>query len=893
MTRWLAALRLRIRSLVLTDRVDRELREELADHLEREVDAARAAGLSDAEARLAARRSLGAIAQNQEACRDARRISVVDHALRDLRFAVRQLAVNRGFAATTIGVLTLGTASAVAIYGFVDAAMLRPLPYDAPARLVQAFTTGPDAPPTVNRGPVSYLNFRDWRERSRGFSAVAAFDVRTGFNLTTASGPERVRGLRVTSGFFSTLGVVPALGREFRSDEEGPTAPATVMLSHGVWQSRFGGDPAVVGRTVTLQSPWLAGGEPHVVIGVLPPGFHFAMAADADFWATIRGPQPCWELRPCQSLEVVARLADGVTPPAAAADLTRVVAQLQREHPPEDGRVVPQVGRLTPLRDVVLGNVRLPLLMLLGAAGLLWVIAAINGVSLLLARSEVRRREIAVRHALGASTGRLVLQFGAEALVLALVSGTLGVLLAAWSIRALVGLLDADMLARMPYFRDVGVGGRVAACAAVLTAVLVLVLGVVPALRTASARTLAGLKDGTRGGTGAMWRRAGAPLVIAELAIATVLLVNAGLLGKSLYRLLNVDPGFAVDGLAIVPVSPVGETGGNTEGRARLADRIAERVAGLPGVVSASYADIGPVAAGLAPTSTFVVVGRPDDGVRENGPVRRIGPGYFRTLQAPLQRGREFTAADAGGRPIVVINATAAQRYFRGQDPIGQSIAFGGPKSPRREIVGVVADIKDGPPDAPPAAAAYVPFDQTAFTLVVRTARPASAVLPSIVAAVHDVAPGLIVRQEASLAERIGRLPATATSRAAAWLVGGFAAIAFTLGVAGLYGVVAYAVGQRKREIGVRVALGAPRGWVYRLVMRDAGWLVGLGTLIGLAAGVGFATLMRRMLFEIESWDPATLGGAAMALAVAALAASYAPARRAMAVNPVDVLRAE
>jgi predicted permease len=893
MARWLTAARLRFRSLFFRTRVERELEEELAYHFEREIEARRAEGLDEADARRAARRSLGAMSQNMDTCRDERRVNLVDHASRDLRFALRHLAMNPGFAATAVLVLTLGTAAAVTIFGFVDAALLRPLPYDTPSRLVHIFGTAADASAGLNRGSASYLDFRDWRERAHAFSAMAAYDVRAGFNLTTAAGPERVRGLRVSSGFFRTLGVTPVLGREFRPDEEGPAAPAAVMLSHGAWQTRFGGDASVLGRTVTLQFPWLSGGDPHVVIGVLPPSFQFPMAADAEFWAAIRGPQPCWDARPCQSLEVVARLADGTSSEAASANLTSIVAQLQDEHPTRQRE--PRVGKVVPLREVILGNVQPLLLMLLGAAGLLWLISGIDAIGLLVARSEIRRREIAVRHALGASSSRLVLQFGSEALVLAASSGALGLLLASWSMQALAGLLSADMIAHMPYFRDIGLTPRVLAFGAGLSLVLGLVLALIPFIRTLPSQTLAGFKDGGRGHAGTTWRRLGSRLVVAELAIALVLLVNAGLLGKSLYRLLHVDTGFNVPHLVELGVSPTAAASPAGEPPARLAAHVAERVAAVPGVQSAGYADLAPLAPSIAPASTLWVPGRPDDAqATESGPVRRVGAGYFQTLQATLRRGREFTDTDVvHGRAVVIINSTAARRYFRGEDPIGRSLAIGGPDSPRREIVGIVEDIKDGPLEAPPHAAAYVPFDQTAFTLVVRTSLAEALVVPAILSAVKDAHPALLVSSPSTMTDRMDRLPSTALNRSSAWLVGGFAAIAFVLGVAGLYGVVAYTVGQRTREIGVRLALGAQRGGVYGLVMVDAGRLVALGTACGLAAGVGFATLMRRYLFDIETWDPATLAAAATGLAVAALLASYAPARRAMSINPVDVLRAE
>jgi predicted permease len=625
---------------------------------------------------------------------------------------------------------------------------------------------------------------------------------------------------------------------------------------------------------------------------VLPASFLFPLAADAEFWAPIRGPQPCWDARACQSVEVVGRLADGVSIDAAAAELTSIVTQLQTEHPSPLADT--RVARITALRALVLGRERPMLLVLLGASVLLWVIAGINAAGLLVARSEARRREIGVRHALGASAGRLVLQFGSEAFVLTAASGALGLGLAAWAMRALAGLLSEDMVARMPYFRDIALTGRVLAFGLGLSLVAALALTVIPLVRTASSRTLAGLKDEGRGNAGTTWRRAGSRLVVAELAIAMVLLVNAGLLGRSLYRLLHVDPGFVDERLTLVGVTPAPATA-TGEPSAGVAERFVAPVAALPGVESVSYADLPPLAASIAPASGLWVPGRPAQAqIVESGPVRRVGAGYFRTLGAALHRGREFTPAEVRvGRPVAIINTTAARRHFPGEDAVGRSIALGGPASPAREIVGVVADIADGPPESLPHAAVYVPFDQAAFTLVVRTAHAEASVLPSVVAALRRADPGLLVSGVSTMAERMDRLPSTTLKRSAAWLVGAFATLAFLLGIAGFYGVVAYTVGQRTREIGVRMALGARRGTVYGLVMRDAGRLVAIGAACGLAAGVASATLLREHLFGVETWDPATLAAATGGLAVAALLASYAPARRAMSVNPADVLRAE
>jgi macrolide transport system ATP-binding/permease protein len=417
---------------------------------------------------------------------------------------------------------------------------------------------------------------------------------------------------------------------------------------------------------------------------------------------------------------------------------------------------------------------------------------------------------------------------------------------------------------------------------------------------------LAGLKEGSRGSAGTTWRRFGAHLVIAELAIAVVLLVSAGLLGKSLYRLLRVDIGLNPDHLATLSVSP--PPGGPALNDSNLkqwqqqgitfARQVVERVRALPGVQSVGYADQLPLSFD-APTSVFWVMGRPEQGQTDDAhPVRRVSADYFTTLQARLVRGRYFTDTDVSSqRLVLIVNQTMAQRYFPGEDPIGKSIVFGRPDaaepSPARQIVGVIADIKDGPLEAPARPAAYRPFDQDGFGLVVRTGQAEQALLPSLAAAIREVRPGALVYGETTMTERMDRQPSAHLHRSSAWVVGGFAALAFILSVVGLYGVVAYSVGQRTREIGVRMALGAQRRSVYRLVLGEAAWLVTAGTALGIACAVGAATLMRGLLFGVESWDPPTLVASAAVLIASALVASYIPARRAASLNPIEVLRVE
>jgi len=893
--RLLYTVPLRLRSLFRRNDVERDLDDEFRDHIERRVAESVAHGMTPAEARYDALRAMGGVEQRKEECRDMRSVTAIEHRIQDFRFAVRQLLRYRGFTVAAILVMALGIAASMSMFGFVDAALIRPLPYEDPSRLVTVFGARPDAAASQTRGSVSYLDFLDWRTRARGaFQSLGAYDVRAGFTVVTSDGPERVSGLRVSSRFFEALGVRPVLGRAFDAEDEGPSAPPRVILSYSAWQTRFHGRADVLGQTVTLQSPWLSHAEPHVVVGVLPPNFHFTMAERAQLWATIRGEQGCWQSRGCRSLEAVGRLGNGVSLQTASANMTSVLEQLRREYPAAHGDL--ETAKLVPLTEVMLGKVRPILLMLLGSAGLLLLIACINVVSLLLARTDSRTREIAVRTSLGASSGRLALQFATEAVVLTVLSALAGLALAATGIRFLTNLLSVDMIAQMPYLEGVGLNARLVAFVFVVSATAALVFALTPFLRLPRWNTFSGLKEGGRGSAGTNWRRFGGHLVVAELAIAALLLAGAGLLSKSLYQLLHVTTGINTDGLAAVSVVPVslGAGAAETAPRGLLARQVAERIQALPGVESVGYADILPLAPGLAPTSTFWV-GQPQAQQRQDTwPVRRVSAGYFRTLQATLLRGRYFTEAEVSTTSAAaIINESAAQRYFGAEDPLGRPIVLGDKASPPRQIVGIVADIKDGPPETPPHPSAYIPFDQSEFGLVVRTRQPEASLFPSLVAAIHEVRPDTMVRGLLTMNQRIARLPSASMNRSLAWLVAAFASTALILSVIGLYGVVAYSVSQRAREIGIRMALGAVPQSVYRLVLGEAAWLVAIGAALGTTGAVVAATVLRHLLFAVEPWDLPTMIATAALLTASVLLASFLPARRAASVNPVDVLRAE
>ena len=830
-----------------------------------------------------------------------RHTSIIEHWLQDLRFAIRQLVRYRGYGAAAVIVPALGIAASVALFGFVDAAMIRPLPYGEPSRLFTIFGTTPDIAAGRSRGHVSYLDFQDWRERTRTLSSIAAYDVRTGFTVTTAAGPERVAGLRVTGGFFRTLGVTPLMGRDLGPEDERSSTSPAVLIWYSAWQRRFGGSPDVLGKTVTLQSPWLAAAEPHTVIGVLPADFHFPMAEHAELWAPIRGSQACWDVRSCRSLESIGRLADTASVEAATADLTSIVEQLRQEFPDPNRRAevaTAEVAKLVPLRDVMLGGVDRVLLMLLAGSLLLLVIACTNLASLVLARTDSRAREIAVRGALGASSRRLVLQFATEACVLATAAALLGVLLAFLGMRFLSSLLTADMISRMPYFQGVGFNPRLVLFAIAVAVAVAGVLTLTPLARIPAGSNRSALEDGSRGTAGTTWRRMGAPLVVAQLAVAVVLLVGAGLLGRSLYRLINVDVGFTMDHLAAVSVGPgsVRLAGANdtAETRARqgvaVARQIADRVSIVPGVQSVGYADLLPLSPGLAPSSSFWIGGRADERQLQQGwPVRRVSATVL--LHAPGQ---------TGARSLLLGRRSVGEPALDDHQRVRRPPLLPGPGSDRsvhRLRRASVAEARDRrhrrghqgrTARDPPHPSAYVPFDQPAFALAIRLSPSTPAPSAAIRSAIREIRPDALIGDLTTMAERANRLPSTSLHRSTAWLVGGFAAIACVLSVIGLYGVVAYSVGRRTRELGVRIALGAQPRALYRLVLGEALWLACSGIALGAVCAVMAATLIREMLSDVSTWDPPTLVGAAAILFVSALVASYVPARRAASVDPVD-----
>ena len=798
----------------------------------------------------------------------------------DVRFALRQLRKSASFTLTAVFTLALGLCASLAIFGLVDAALLRPLPYPQPDRLVGVYERVPMFP----RTNLSYLDYLDWKKLNKSFASLAAYQGSMAL-LTTDAGAVRVPGARVSDDFFHTLGAAPIAGRDFHPGEDQPSAQKTVILAYSAWQTRFGGGD-VVGRTLTIN------GEPHLVVGVLPRDFSFAPLGGTEFWMTLRPGGQCESRRSCHNLYGVARLGDGVSIEAAAANVNAIASALERQYPDSNRG---QGSAVVSLSDVIVGRVRPILVTLLGGAVLLLLIAIINVAGLLLVRAEGRRREIAVRGALGASRWRIVRQFVAEGALLVIAAGALGIAGASVAIRLLLSLVPAPMMAGLPFLHDVGLTAHVWIAACAIGVVIVFAFALTPLVQlplTAHAHALA---EGSRGSAGRTWSRVGSKLVIAELAVAMVLLAGGVLLARSLYGLLHVDIGMRPDHVAAIAID-VPSTYKDPAQLAAIERRIVERAKALPGVESAGTTSTRPLQGGN--TSWIRFDGRPYNGEHNEVDTRDVDEGYFGTVGARLFKGRGILRTDDASRPrIAVINRAFERTYFPGEDPIGHRMRFLSYETDRPfEIVGVVDDIQENPLDAVTPPTIYLAFAQDpddGFWLFARTSQDEGALVPTLATAIHELDPDLAAFAGTTLTTMIGNSEPAYVRRSGAWLVGVFAALAWLLGVVGLYGVVAYSVGRRTREIGVRMALGAQRGSVAGLILREAARLVALGLAGGTVAAIGGAMLIRSLLFGVTAWDPPTLVIVGVVLGVSALMASYLPARRAASLNPVEALRAE
>lgn len=880
--RWLRAWAIRLSGLRTKERREQEMQAEFESHITLHTADNLRAGMTADEARRQAILKLGGLEPLKEAYRERSTAPFLEHVVLDLRFALRQLRKSPGFAGAAVMVLGLAMCASIAIFTFVDAALLRPLPYQRPERLMAVTESTPQFP----RGLLSYADYRDWKASNKVFDS---FDVSGGggFLLRTAEGVEPAQAARVSAGFFKTLGVHPILGRDFTAEDETPGRSHTVLVTYAAWKQRFGGRASVLGEGLNLS------GDLYTVIGVLPASFQFAPHGAAEFWTMIDPKNSCVLRRSCHNLDGVARLKDGVTVREALSEMTLISKRLERQYPDSNRG---QGASVMPLAEAIAGNLRPILMLLLGGAALLLGIACVNVASLVLARSESRRREMALRAALGASMTRLVTQFVIEGVVLVGGSTIFGILLAQWAIGGMAKLIPADMLAYLPFFLHLSLNSRILAYAVTLSLLAVVVFSVIPILHLRASKMRDGLAEGSRGSAAQGWRRLGSRLVIIELAIAMVLLVGAGLCAKSLHRLLHVELGFRPAHLATIEVASPDRQ--NTDDRSRaLARDLIRKLSNLPGVTSAAVTTVLPVTFN-GNTDWIRFVGKPYDGKHIEVNERDVSSEYFRTIGATLVRGRYFSDAEDQSKPkVVIINETLSRRYFPGEDPIGKQIGDTTltPKS-LKTIIGVVKDIRDGALDSEVWPAEYHPFNQDPsnyVSVIVRTRQRPEGILAALRPAIQQVHPEVGTREETTMEALIANSTTAYLHRSSAWLVGGFAGMAFLLSVIGVYAVIAYSVSQRTREIGVRVALGAEPISVYRLILQEASGLVAFGIGMGVVSSIVVATLTRKMLFGVSSSDVQTLLTVAALLGGSALAASFVSARRAANLNPVEALRAE
>ena len=804
----------------------------------------------------------------------------MDTLRQDLAYALRRLAHAPGFAVVAVATLALGIGANSAIFSVVDAVLLRPLPFPAPDRLVMVSQTW-EGKPTV----YSPQNFLDLGAAARSFESLAAFDT-GGITLTGQGAPARLEGAFVSAGFFDVLGARPVLGRGFAAGENEPGRNKVAVLGHALWRERFAGDPGVVGGTIHLNR------EPHVVVGVAPASL--AHPAGAQVWtpmeydAVFRS-----HSRGAWYLTVLGRLKPGVAVEAARDEVGMIAARLAREYPAQNEGVGATVR---PLHQAMVGPSRTALLVLLGAVGLVLLIACVNVANLLLARAAARETELAVRAALGAGRRRLVRQLVTECLMLAALGGVAGVLLASASLGSLLALDPQGV----PRLEEVRIDRSVMAFAAGLSLLTGLLFGLFPAWHATAGPTAQTLREGGRGLAGGGQRLRGG-LVVAQMALAMTLLAGAGLLLRSFDRLRRVDPGFRPESALTFRLALPDGAYAEEARRSAFFTELLSRLEALPGVRAAG-AVMGVPLGGLSYVLSFEVEGRPKlpPAQQPSMQVRVATPGYLETMGIPVRRGRSLQPQDTAGAPaVVVLSETAVRRFFPDEDPLGKRIVVGwrrpeGLPPAGGEVVGVVGDVKELGLDQSDPPEVYIPYAQlptSAMDVVLRTGVAPLSLTRSVSAAVARLDPELPVARLQTLDAIVAR--SVSEPRFYMLLLGAFAAMAVSLAALGIFGVMSYAVVQRRREIGVRVALGANPRDVLGMVLRQALLLALAGVGLGLLGALAFSRVIASLLFRLSPTDPMTLAAVGLVLTAVALLASYLPARRATRVDPLSALRSE
>jgi putative ABC transport system permease protein len=801
--------------------------------------------------------------------------------LKDLRYAVRMFAKSPGFAAVAILALALGIGANTAIFSVVNAVLLRPLPYAEPDRVVAVWQDyrargGPE------REWASPTNFYDWRDQNQTFESMAAL---LGWNptLTGIAEPEQITGAAISQDMFRVLGVEPALGRAFRPEEDQQGGERVVILGHGLWKRRFAADPGVLGQTLSL------GGESFTVIGVMPAGFQLPFITNSELFRPMRQVLSPRCGRGCVVLRAVARMKPGITFDGARADMSTIAARLSEQYPEANAGIG---ATLVPLHEQTVGNVRLALMILLAAVAFVLLIACANVANLLLARATARGREIAIRTALGAGRGRLIRQLLTESVLLALLGGALGLLLAFWLVELLVTFSPDGT----PRAREIAVDGPMLVFTLGVALVTGVIFGLVPALQASRPDLNQSLKENKGANASGGGHRIRNVLVVAEIALALVLLVGAGLLMKSFVNLLKVDPGFNAENVLTLRVGLPRTRYPEPHQINGFYSQLIERVKGLPGVGSAGATSTLPLGGSNSDTS-FIIEGRPVS-AGADGPVAwysSVTTDYFSALGMRLTRGRLFDERDQEKTTrVVVISQEMARRYWPDEDPIGKRIGNEGDEPDWTEIVGIVADVKQFGLTIEDRPTMYFPQSQQpsrVMFVAVRGQSDPTALAGAVRGQVSELDKDLAVSQVLSMKEVVSR--SVAEPRFTLLLLTVFAGLALVLAAVGIYGVMSYSVTQRRHEIGIRMALGASSGEVLRLVVGHGLVLTAAGVGIGLGAAVALTRVMESLLYGVSATDPLTFAAIALLLTAVAVAASFIPARRATRVDPMIALRYE
>jgi putative ABC transport system permease protein len=902
---WLREIKSSWRKFIHRRRLDRDLEDEIQFHLEMRARWNREAGLAPDAALRAARRQFGNQRKWKEAIREMWSLGMIESVIKDVRYAVRSLIKTPVFSVVALLALTLGIGCTTAIFSLVNAVMLRSLPFQNPDRLVLLW--GNVQRQKVERRGNSYPDYLDWKAQSTSFEGMAAYSDGA-FTLTGIDEPERISGEWVSAGYFELLGIAPLAGRTFVADEDRVgNAAAVALLSEGLWKRRFGSSPGILGEQLHLNDRLFS------VIGIMPSGFR-GLTDSADVWVpfTAAGPASDFAERGSRGFPAVARLGPNVSQRQAQVELDGISARLEQQYPDTNSKRAVEVA---PLTSEIVGDLRAPLLLLLGSVALVLIIACGNVANLLVARSEARRMEIAIRIALGAGRQRVFRQLITESLVLSLVGALLGAVLSVWFVRVLTRLSPITLPTFIKPSPDWTVAGFIIA----VSVLVGLTAGLLPAFQAGSHGLIPALQDSSaRSGGSRVRRQFRAALIVGEVALAMTLLVGAGLLMRSFQNLSRFHPGFDPSGALTLRIAlpqappnptPSGQPLAQPQPQALTATpdartvatgrQILERIRSIPSVAAASVSSDVPLS-GIANAFFYSVEGQPitDAQTRPRAFVHSVSPDFFVAVAAPILAGRTFTEVEVQSQAnVVIVTENLTRRFWPGEDPIGKRIKTGGPDStdPWSTIVGVVPEMKyRGLPDNPTADPdVFVPFNDRRRNMfvVIRSGTDPANLAAAARATVHDIDPSIPIFEVSTMSERVAR--AIEQSRFAGWMMTVFAGLALTLASIGLYGVMAYTVRLRTRELGVRIAVGASPGTVALAVVRGAMILVAIGIAIGIAAALALTRLLNTLLFGVGAMDVPTFAGVALVLAVVALVACYLPARRASRIDPVAALCSE